>query len=157
MQLTRKAEYAIRAMVDLATNYHRQPVMSKDIAARQDIPEKFLVQIIPDLKNTGLIHTVRGNSGGIYLGKRPPEINLRQIVEAIEGPIAINHCLAGDDSCSRRPGCAIYKVWQKAQGQMLAVLESTSLATLAVSKMPPAEAQMPEGAGRVSNEIEIDV
>ncbi|PIX51604.1 Rrf2 family transcriptional regulator, partial [Candidatus Aquicultor secundus] len=95
MQLTRRAEYGIRAMVDLAANSESQPVMSKDIAARQDIPVKFLVQIVPDLKSAGLIYTVRGNGGGIYLGKRPVEINLRQIVEAIEGPIALNQCLLG--------------------------------------------------------------
>lgn len=157
MKLTRKAEYAIRAMVDLATNYHRQPVMSKDIAARQDIPVKFLVQIIPDLKSKGLIHTVRGNGGGIYLSKRPPEINLKHIVEAIEGPTAINHCLVGDDSCPRKPGCLIHKVWQKAQEQMIAVLESTSLATLTVSKMLSTEVRIMEGAKRLSNETEIDV
>lgn len=157
MQLTKKAEYAIRAMVDLATRYHRQPVMSKDIAAREDIPVKFFIQIIPSLKNAGLIHTVRGNGGGIYLSKRPPEINLKQIIEAIEGPIAINQCLASDNGCSRKPSCAIHKVWRKAQEQMLTVLESTSLATLAVSKILPAQADAPEDIERVNNEIEIDV
>jgi Rrf2 family protein len=131
LQLTRRAEYAIRALLDLTLHQNEQPVMSKQIAARQDIPIKFLFQIIPDLKSAGLIVTTRGNGGGIYLNKQPDKVNIRQIVEAIEGPIALNQCLIGLDSCNRRPSCPLHKVWRDAQESMLAVLESTTLAGLA--------------------------
>ncbi|MBI4733776.1 MAG: Rrf2 family transcriptional regulator [Rubrobacteridae bacterium] len=130
MQLTRRAEYAIRALLDIAIHQDEQPVMSKQIAARQDIPVKFLFQIIPDLKGAGLIVTTRGNGGGIYLNKRPDEVTIRQIVEAIEGPFAINQCLIGRDSCSRKPACPLHDVWRKAQEGMLSVLESTTLTSL---------------------------
>ncbi|OIO87868.1 MAG: AsnC family transcriptional regulator [Candidatus Aquicultor secundus] len=157
MQLTRRAEYGIRAMVDLAANSESQPIMSKDIAARQDIPVKFLVQIVPDLKSAGLIYTVRGNGGGIYLGKRPVEINLRQIVEAIEGPIALNQCLLGENGCTRKPGCAIHDVWRQAQSQMLSVLESTTLARLVETKKAPQTTHVVDSVIRVSNETEVEV
>jgi Rrf2 family protein len=95
------------------------------------VPVKFLFQIIPDLKEAGLIVTTRGNGGGIYLNKQPSTITIRQIVEAIEGPFAINQCLIGKDSCVRKPSCPLHKVWREAQEGMLKVLEATTLATLA--------------------------
>ncbi|MCL6472290.1 MAG: Rrf2 family transcriptional regulator [Firmicutes bacterium] len=156
MRLTRKAEYAIRAMVDLATNYNQQPVMSKEIAVRQDIPVKFLIQIIPDLKSSGLIHTSRGNGGGIYLAKKPSEINIKHIVEAIEGPIALNNCLTGDSACSRKQSCSLHKVWRLAQEQMVSVLESTTLAALTLKRIPAADG-LTDSNSQVSNETEIDV
>lgn len=156
MQLTRRAEYAIRAMVDLAANGESQPVMSKDIAARQGIPIKFLVQIIPDLKSAGLIYTVRGNGGGVYLSKRPEEVTLKQLVEAIEGPIALNQCLLGENGCARKSGCSIHEVWRTAQSQMLAVLESTTLARLTETKKAPATSHVVEDAIRISNETGIE-
>lgn len=137
MQLTRRAEYAIRALLDLTLHQNEQPVMSKQIAARQDIPIKFLFQIIPELKSAGLIVTTRGNGGGIYMNRRPDNVNIRQIVEAIEGPFAINKCLIGRDSCNRKPSCPLHKVWQDAQESMLAVLESTTLAGLAKAMHTP--------------------
>jgi Rrf2 family protein len=133
LQLTRRAEYAIRALLDLTLHQHEQPVMSKQIAARQGVPIKFLFQIIPDLKEAGLIVTTRGNGGGIYLNKQPNTITIRQIVEAIEGPFAINQCLIGKDSCERKPSCPLHNVWKEAQEGMLKVLESTSLADLAAA------------------------
>ncbi len=157
MQLTRRAEYGIRAMVDLAANSESQPVMSKDVAVRQDIPIKFLIQIIPDLKSAGLIYTVRGNGGGIYLAKQTAEINLRQIVEAIEGPIALNQCLLGENGCARKPGCSVHDVWRQAQSQMLSVLESTTLARLAETKKAPQVPRVTDRVLRVSNETEVEV
>jgi len=156
MQLTRRAEYAIRAMLDLAAHYDDQPIMSKDISVRQDIPLKFLNQIVAELRGDGLIHTVRGSGGGIYLAKKPSDINIRQIVEAIEGPIALNLCLTGEDGCDRRPDCSVHKVWRLAQDQMLAVLESTNLARLAEPKKVQSKKRR-EQSGRIANETEIEV
>jgi Rrf2 family protein len=107
--------------------------MSKQIATRQGVPIKFLFQIIPDLKEAGLIVTTRGNGGGIYLNKQPGTITIRRIVEAIEGPFAINQCLIGKDSCDRKPSCPLHNVWRDAQEGMLKVLESTTLADLAAA------------------------
>lgn len=156
MQLTRRTDYAIRAMLDLAANYDNQPVMSKEIAERQDIPLKFLSQIVAELRGDGLVQTVRGSGGGIYLAKKPHEVNIRQIVEAIEGPIALNLCLTGEDGCERRPGCSVHKVWRLAQDQMLAVLESTNLARLVEPKKAKS-GKRGERAGRIANEMEIEV
>jgi len=157
MRLTRKAEYAIRAMVDLAANYHTQPVMSKEIAARQDIPANFLIQIIPELKSSGLIHTARGNGGGIYLSKEPSEVSMKDIIEAIEGPIALNQCLAGDNHCSRKPTCPAHVAWNLAQIQMLSVLEATTLSTLTGSMTNPARGRSSNHENKVGNEVEIEI
>ncbi|MEW5705334.1 MAG: Rrf2 family transcriptional regulator [Actinomycetota bacterium] len=157
MNISRKAEYAIRAMVDLAINYEQQPILSKDIAKRQDIPQKFLVQIIPSLKSSGLVSTVRGAGGGIYLGKRPDEINIRQIIEAIEGPIALNHCLIGATGCHRKPTCPIHRTWQSAQDKMLSVLESTTLSRVTDLNKKEQGRQPVGNIGKLGNEIEVEV
>lgn len=156
LQLTRRAEYAIRAMVDLAANYDDQPVMSRKIASRQDIPLKFLIQIIPDLRSAGLIHTVRGSGGGIFMSKKPTEINIRQIVEAIEGPISLNQCLTGEKGCSRKSHCSIHGMWRLAQDRMVSVLESTTLSELTASKGIRKE-EIPPVLVPIDNETEIEV
>lgn len=158
MQLTRKAEYAIRTMLDIAVNADEQPLMSKEIAARQDIPPNFLIQIIPELRAAGLIHTVRGSGGGVYLAKKPSEVTLRSIVEAIEGPIALNQCLIGETGCARKTACPVHEVWVLAQQQMLAVLEATTLASLAdqARSGQKTRAKTADG-GRLDNEVEVDV
>ncbi|HCH00069.1 MAG: hypothetical protein A2074_05280 [Candidatus Aquicultor primus] len=161
MQLTRRAEYAIRTMLDIASNLDDQPLMSKEIAARQDIPPNFLIQIVPELRSAGLIHTVRGSGGGIYLTKKPSEITLRYIVEAIEGPIALNQCLIGDASCERKPRCPVHEVWALAQKQMLAVLEATTLAGLVDQSQSGKKASKTSAptdvAGKINNEVELEV
>ncbi len=152
MQLTKKAEYALRAMCDLAEHSDSQPIMSKDIATRQDIPLKFLNQIVPALRGSDLIYAVRGNGGGIYLSRRPDEVNMREIIEAIEGPVALNACLIGEKGCDRKLHCPIHGTWRLAQSQMLAVLESTTLEKL-IRQKPVRTKSTPQ---RLINEMEIE-
>ncbi|MBS3909116.1 MAG: Rrf2 family transcriptional regulator [Actinobacteria bacterium] len=148
-------------MLDIASNLDEQPLMSKEIAARQDIPPNFLIQIVPELRSAGLIHTVRGSGGGIYLTKKPSEISLRYIVEAIEGPIALNQCLIGEASCSRKSKCPIHEVWGLAQKQMLAVLEATTLAGLMDQSQTGKKAGKTSAAtavsAKINNEVELEV
>lgn len=157
MRLTKKAEYAIRAMVDLAANDIGRPVKAKDVAARQDIPQEFLAHVVSELKGAGLIRTVRGNSGGIFLNNNPSEITVRHVVEVIEGPIALNDCLLGERGCARKSSCPLHGMWHEAQTKMLSVLEATTLAELAGLKKPAIQTAANENAGRISNEMEIDV
>jgi Rrf2 family protein len=134
MQITRKAEYAIRMMLDLALNSTGKPVQTKEIAARQEIPLKFLPHIVAELNHAGLVGTARGREGGIWLLRRPDKINIKQIVEAIQGPIALNQCLISEQSCVRRASCVIYGLWYEAQRQLVSVLKGTSLKDLVDAK-----------------------
>ncbi|HEY3374965.1 MAG TPA: Rrf2 family transcriptional regulator [Candidatus Aquicultor sp.] len=156
MRLTKKAEYATRTMLELAKHYGGRPVMAKDIAVRQDIPQKFLTQVIVELKGAGLVGTIRGTGGGTFLSVAPHRVNLRQIVEVFEGPIALNECLHSKNDCSHAGACPMYDVWRLAQAKMLSVLESTTLADL-ISKQDGAAVDHTTSAPRISNEIEVEV
>jgi len=115
MQLSRQGDYAIRAMIDLAQHHEKGPIHTEDIAKRQDIPKMYLSKIIQALAKAGLIRTVRGNKGGIFLNKKPAKITLFEVIEAVEGQIALNECLRYQGACSRETICDVYPAWVKIQ------------------------------------------
>lgn len=139
MQLTRRAEYAVRTAVDLADQPPESMVLSREIAERQAIPPTFMVHVVGDLVRAGIVRAARGAGGGLTLAAPAEEINLRRVVEAAEGPIALNKCLLGRDACDRRGCCPVGDVWERAQASMLAVLEEASLADLASGSVKIAE------------------
>lgn len=130
MQLTRRGEYAIRAMYDLAIYEGEGTTYSKEIARRQQIPPKYIAQIILDLSRAGLVYTNRGAHGGVRLAKSADEISLRVIIEAIEGPISLNICLLREGECEKEDDCPIHEIWVKVQGDMLKTLTGTTLTAL---------------------------
>jgi Rrf2 family transcriptional regulator, iron-sulfur cluster assembly transcription factor len=132
VKLTRRGEYALRAMLELSERDEGDLVRSQEVAARQDIPPKFLPQIINSLARAGMIETVRGAAGGVRLARSSGEITLRDVIEAIEGPITLNHCCHEMKTCEReRRGCPLSPVWQQAQSALTDVLQATTLAQIA--------------------------
>lgn len=123
--LTRQGEYAIRCMLELARNYGRERLATKEVAAKQEIPLMFLTKILGILIKSGLVVSQRGSHGGISLAKPPSEITLSEIVEAIEGPFALNACLGEAGQCGRKPYCKVHQVWHRAQRALLKELEIT--------------------------------
>ncbi|HKM17937.1 MAG: Rrf2 family transcriptional regulator [Firmicutes bacterium] len=135
MEITKKAEYAISALLELAMN-PGQYISSKEIASRQNIPANFLPQIVALLGNRGWVEGMRGPGGGVRLIGDPRKISVLEIVELIEGRIAITKCLSVGGSCSREDNCPLNPVWKKVQNAMLAVLSHTTLAdVLELSKI----------------------
>jgi len=112
-----------------------QFISSKEIAARQNIPANFLPQIIALLGTKGWVEGVRGPGGGVRLVADPQSISVLEIVEVIEGPVALTRCLGGEDSCMNREVCPLHEVWSEAQAAMLNVLTSTTLSDLVKRKM----------------------
>lgn len=129
MEVTKKAEYAISALLELAMN-PGQFISSKEIAYRQNIPANFLPQIIAMLGNKGWVEGVRGPGGGVRLVGDPNKISVLEIVEVVEGPIAITRCLSLDGDCINDSNCPLHPVWKKAQDAMLGVLSNTNLSDL---------------------------
>lgn len=129
MQLTRQGDYAIRTVFALA-EVEGELLTQKEIAARQEIPEAFLAKIAQLLSRAGLVSTTRGAGGGMVLARPAAEITLKDVVEAVEGPFALNLCLQGPGSCSRQSFCVIHPVWAEAQAAMLAVLDGVTFAEL---------------------------
>ena len=130
LQLTRGGEYAIRAMSFLA----RKPVGEisplRDIGAEQDIPESFLAKIFQSLVHADLAISQRGAHGGFSLARPATVITIREIVEAVDGPISLNGCVLWPEECERSGGCRMHEVWVLAQERMMEVLGQVTLAEL---------------------------
>ena len=134
MQLTSRTEYAVRAMLDLAKLEGGQAT-AKEIARRQDIPPKFLPQIMVDLSRAGLVQGTRGSGGGVRLAADPAKVTIRRIVDAIEGPMALYSCLEDGGECRRAGYCEVQHVWAWAQARFLKALEEFTLYDLVTGKV----------------------
>jgi len=133
VKLTRGADYGARGMIRLAQDAPDRVMLVSEIATREGLPESYLAKIFQELARNGIVRSHRGAGGGFSLARPPADITLRQIVEAIEGPIALNTCLerGQTDACERMAVCPLYPVFRQAQEQLLTTLESTTLAQLA--------------------------
>ena len=131
MHLTRQSDYGVRAVLHLAGIPYGDIIQTREIAAREDIPAKYLPSIIRTLARAGLIRTMRGNQGGVTLAKPPEEINLREVIEAIEGPIVLVQCMKGPSQCIHEDNCPFLPVCEDIQQMMVTQLESTTFADLA--------------------------
>lgn len=140
MRLTRGADYGTRGIIYLARRPTNAVVLVGEIASAEELSESYLAKIFQDLAKEGLVRSHRGAKGGFSLARPPEQITLRQIIEAIEGPIAINRCLAPWEGCERIDTCPVYPVLARAQDQLLTVLDATTLSDLA-SCYPQAASQ----------------
>ncbi len=126
MQITRQADYALRAMLFLARRDSNQRAATSQIAEDQEIPPSFLAKIISQLSIAGLIHTSRGARGGVSLARKPEEISLLDVVEAIDGPINLNECTKDPSVCSFGESCPIHEVWCETQAELVNKLRETT-------------------------------
>jgi len=131
MRLTRGADYGARGIIHLAKMPLSAVVLVSRIASAEQLPESYLAKIFQDLAKEGIVRSHRGAKGGFSLARPPGQITLRQIVEAIEGPIALLRCLAPWEGCDRMDVCPLYPVIANAQDQLMAVLDATTLEDLA--------------------------
>ena len=127
MKLSTKGRYGVRLMVDLALHYGEGQILLKDIAERQEISEKYLWQLIPPLKNAGLLSSMRGAHGGYTLAKLPARITLKDIVIAVEGPMCLVDCVDHPSVCSRADICVSRDVWREVSERILQTLEAFTL------------------------------
>ena len=130
MKLSTKGRYGIRLMVDLALHHGEGQILLKDIAERQEISEKYLWQLIPPLKNAGLLSSTRGAHGGYMLTKPPAQITLKDIVIAVEGSMCLVDCVDNPSVCSRADTCASRDVWCEISEKILQALEAITLEKL---------------------------
>jgi len=130
MQLTRAGEYAVKSLIYLAAQQHDARVMASEVATEENIPINFVRKILESLAKTGLVKSYRGAGGGFTLGRTPEDISIRQVVEAVEGPLALNQCLT-PNACVNLPDCPMSQVWIEAQRAVEGVLERYSLADVA--------------------------
>ena len=130
MQITRQADYAVRAVLHLARAGNAERAATSAIAKEQNIPPSFLAKIISQLSIAGLLHTSRGARGGVTLAREPKDITLLEVIEAIDGPIQLNECVGSDGVCTFDDNCPIKSVWCEAQEELVARLKKTDFAQL---------------------------
>ncbi len=134
MQLTRAADYAVRVMIQLVASPAEQRVLLPDLAAATEAPESFLSKVLQALARAGLIDSKRGHSGGFQISNRGRAASMRDVIEAIDGPVCLNVCLVSGRSCRRKATCPAHPVWEKAQMAMLEVLSRATIAEMAMEQ-----------------------
>ncbi len=131
MKITRQAGYAIRAVVYLSHPSVDGRVPTGVIAEAEDIPQPFLTKVISQLSTAGLVITSRGMGGGVMLARSPEEITLLNVIEAVDGPILISHCLLRSNTCAIESYCAVHDTWANIQARLVQDLESVTMEELA--------------------------
>lgn len=126
MQLSRRADYGMRIVLDLATLSEGERVPSREVARRQFIPLPFFSKIVAQLAAAGLVETQRGVQGGIRLAYPASKISMKDVIEALEGPIVLTRCLIYPEECPLQFTCAIHDIWQDIQTQITTMLGETT-------------------------------
>ena len=135
MRLSKRGEYGLRAMIDLARSGKENPaglVQIKDISEREKIPTKFLEQILLSLKNAGMLHSRMGIGGGYYLARPADKISLGQIFRTLDGPVApircVSHMAYEPCGCPDEDTCGLRLVMGDVRNAIAGILDNTTLA-----------------------------
>ena len=140
-ELTKRADYAIRAMLALSRETGDGPLSARRIAEEWSIPVRFLPQVLGDLGRAGLVRAEAGRNGGYRLGRAPNAISLLDVIEAVEGDSRRRTCVLRGGPCGISGQCAVHGVFSEAQDALIATLGEARLAELSDSPEPV-------GAGR---------
>ena len=127
----RQADYAARTVLYLAGLDEGTRVTASEIAGKRLIPPAFIRRIVSRLSAAGILDTVRGNKGGVSLAKKSSEISLREVIEAIEGPIVLNTCLTEEKACPLTDLCPVQAVWYSATQNLADYLDDVRFDGLA--------------------------
>jgi Rrf2 family protein len=136
MEISRRTDYGVRVILDLATLSDEARASTQEIADRQNIPAPFLAKIISQLSLSGLVTTFRGAGGGVSLARPPAQINLLQVIEALDGPVRLNRCVIEPSACPRDEFCPVHHIWARAQVDLTELLSSTTFDQLVDGTYP---------------------
>ena len=140
MQITRQADYAVRAVLYLSQIGSDRRASTSQIAQEQQIPPSFLAKIVSQLSVAGLLQTSRGARGGVSLARPAAQISLLEVVEAIDGPILLNECVDDNGACTFGDDCPMRPVWCDAQAELVERLRTTSFSSFVKEKSLPTAA-----------------
>lgn len=129
MQVSRKIDYALRAVIHLANEEASERACTVgEIAARERVPRQFLEKIVQELIHKGLVRSQRGPRGGYVLARPPDQVTFRHVIEAVEGPISLNACTGEHADCSLLGACGMERVWREGQRRVMELFERTTIA-----------------------------
>src|SRR5919204_3102909 len=137
MRISAKVDYALRAVVELAAAGDGRPVKGERIAQAQEIPLKFLENILGDLRHAGIVRSQRGVDGGYWLARPAHEITVAEVVRAVEGPIANVRGLGPEQVEYAGSAARLRDVWIAVRANLRAVLEHVTIADVARGELPP--------------------
>jgi Rrf2 family protein len=124
-------------MIHLATLPVHQRVRLPELAKATQAPESFLSKVLQELCRAGFVVSRRGQTGGFEILSPGREASIRAVIEAVDGPIRLNLCMVPGASCHRKPYCPAHPIWAKAQEAMQEVLNTSTIATLAIEAATP--------------------
>ena len=132
MRLSTRGEYASRAMLELAIQYESGPLHSRQISRAQQIPPRFLEQILLLLKRAGYLKSRKGRAGGYALAKPPAEINVAEVIRVMDGPLAPIDCVSvmAHEPCPMEGTCGLQWLWKDVRDAVAEILEKTTFADL---------------------------
>ena len=134
MKLSKRGEYGLRALQDLAAHYGEGPVPNRDLAARNNVPPRFLEQILLTLKHGQIVRSQKGPRGGYYLARPPQQINLAEVVRLLDGPLAPISCVSETAyepcGCPDMEACGLRRVMREVRDVVASMMERTTLADL---------------------------
>jgi Rrf2 family protein len=130
LRLTNAADYAVRSMLYIASLPEGRVVLRSEVAETQKIPSSFMAKILRGLVRAGLLRSSRGVHGGFALARPASEINLLEVVEAIEGPVALTQCIPDPNACEHSANCPANAVWVRVQDKIGEVLRAATLEDL---------------------------
>ena len=132
MKLSTRGNYGVRAVYELARNYGKGPIQIKQISEWQDIPLKYLEQLLLRLKKTGIIESIRGPSGGYVLTDDPANLSIGDVFRVLEGPFQMSGCVQSGhkDHCRRMGNCVSSILWSKIERRFAQILDEMTLLDL---------------------------
>ena len=130
MQIPRRLDYGLRAVIYLSSQDPEKCCSITEIAKQQGVPRKFLAKIIQDLTRSGLIRSKRGSCGGYALARTPDSISFFDVIQALEGPVAVNACMDPHLGCDQFTKCTMVGVWSDVQRKVTEVLTGTTIGDL---------------------------
>jgi len=156
MQITRATDYAVRILIHLAAVSDDARVAASDVARAIEAPGSFVSKVLQQLVQCGLVTSRRGAGGGFQLAVQPEKITLLDVVETVEGPLQINLCLPGEETCDRKSWCGAHPIWTKAQDALKEVLASATIAQLARDSMPNGANATESDHGNITASVQIE-
>ncbi len=141
MRLSTKGEYASRAMLELSLYYKKRSLHIREISKAQDIPERFLEQILLLLKRAGYLRSKKGQKGGYNLAKPPSRISVAEIIRVMDGPLAPIDCVSvtAHEVCPREKFCGLRLLWKEVRDSVAQILEKTTFEDLVKRTKPGRE------------------
>ena len=138
MRVSAKSDYALRALIELATSSAAEAVSAEELGRRQDIPHGFLQAILADLRRAGVVMSVRGQSGGWRLGRDPGDVTVAEVIRAVDGPLVSVYGLRPEAVSYNETAQSLQPVWIAARSALREVFEDVNLRHLAEQSLPEA-------------------